>query len=47
MIRKGARVIHLSMSATGRKLLRDLEVRFIDCAENDAIVHQSLQGLPM
>ena len=26
------------------KLLGDLEVRFIDCAENDAIVHQSLQG---
>jgi hypothetical protein len=35
------------MSATRRKLLRDLEVRFIDCAENDAVVHQSLQGLPM
>jgi hypothetical protein len=27
------------------KLLGDLEVRFIDCAENDAIIHQSLQTL--
>ncbi len=44
MILKRAQVLHLRPDT---KLPRDLEVRFIDCAENDAIVHQSLQGLPM
>lgn len=44
---EGRSGLHLNMSVTRWKLLRDLEVRFIDCAENDAIVHQSLQGLPI